>query len=123
MAVLPRMWRPGACADTQRSAALHGYRQTDRGDTENSITGRKFCGADRHARELYLDLDSIEHRRTQVRNPKTNGFVERFNGSGFPRVPEVHQEYRLGDGRVAPRHAYHMIHYDDERFLGPRESG
>ena len=31
--------------------------------------------------ELYLDLNGIEHRRTKVRTPKTNGFVERFNGT------------------------------------------
>ena len=36
---------------------------------------------ERHPYELYLDLNGIEHRRTKVRNPKTNGFVERFNGA------------------------------------------
>ncbi|MGE5552970.1 MAG: integrase core domain-containing protein, partial [Betaproteobacteria bacterium] len=29
--------------------------------------------------ELYLALNDVEHRRTQVRRPQTNGFVERFN--------------------------------------------
>ena len=28
---------------------------------------------------LYLELNDIEHRRTRVRKPQTNGFVERFN--------------------------------------------
>lgn len=41
--------------------------------------GREFCGADSHRYELYLALCDIEHRRTQVRRPQTNGFVERFN--------------------------------------------
>lgn len=27
----------------------------------------------------YLALNDIEHRRTQVRKPQTNGFIERFN--------------------------------------------
>ncbi len=40
--------------------------------------GREFCGKDSHPYELYLDLNDIEHRRTQVRRPQTNGFVERF---------------------------------------------
>jgi transposase InsO family protein len=28
-----------------------------------------------------LELNDIEHRKTQVRRPQTNGFVERFNGT------------------------------------------
>lgn len=40
--------------------------------------GREFCGTDNHPYELYLALNDIEHRRTKVRSPKTNGFVERF---------------------------------------------
>ena len=43
--------------------------------------GREFCGTERHPYELYLDLNGIEHRRTKVRTPRTNGFVERFNGT------------------------------------------
>lgn len=41
--------------------------------------GREFCGTDAHPYELYLRLNDIEHRRTQVRRPQTNGFVERFH--------------------------------------------
>ena len=43
--------------------------------------GREFCGSERHPYELYLDLNGIEHRRTRVKSPKTNGFVERLNGT------------------------------------------
>jgi transposase InsO family protein len=43
--------------------------------TEN---GREFCGKEDHPYELYLALNDIEHRHTQVRRPQTNGFVERF---------------------------------------------
>lgn len=32
-----------------------------------------------HMYELYLELNDIEHRKTKVGNPRTNGFVERFN--------------------------------------------
>jgi transposase InsO family protein len=40
--------------------------------------GREFCGKDDHPYKLYLELNDIEHRHTQVRRPQTNGFVERF---------------------------------------------
>jgi transposase InsO family protein len=40
--------------------------------------GREFCGRETHSFEIYLELNDIEHRRTQVRRPQTNGFVERF---------------------------------------------
>jgi len=41
--------------------------------------GREYCGTEAHPYELYLELNEIEHRRTKVRSPRTNGFVERFN--------------------------------------------
>ena len=41
--------------------------------------GREYCGTEAHPYELYLALNDIEHRRTQVRRPQTNGFVERFH--------------------------------------------
>lgn len=43
--------------------------------------GREFCGTPSHPYEIYLELNDIEHRRTKVRSPRTNGFVERFNGT------------------------------------------
>ena len=41
--------------------------------------GREYCGTEGHPYEAYLALNDIEHRRTKVRSPQTNGFVERFN--------------------------------------------
>lgn len=42
--------------------------------------GREFCGREmQHPYELFLALNDIEHRRTKVRRPQTNGFVERFH--------------------------------------------
>ena len=32
-----------------------------------------------HMYEIFLDFNDIEHRTTKVGNPRTNGFVERFN--------------------------------------------
>lgn len=40
--------------------------------------GTEFCGTAEHPYELYLALNDIEHRRTKVKHPHTNGFVERF---------------------------------------------
>lgn len=54
----------------------------ERGITVGALltdNGREFCGTEAHPYELYLSLNDIEHRRTQVRRPQTNGFVERFN--------------------------------------------
>jgi transposase InsO family protein len=45
--------------------------------------GREFCGTANHQFELYLELSDIEHRRTKVATPRTNGFVERFNRTIF----------------------------------------
>lgn len=41
--------------------------------------GRESCGRESHPFELYLALNDIEHRRTKVNHPQTNGFVERLN--------------------------------------------
>lgn len=48
----------------------------------NSIltdNGKEYCGVEGHFYEDLLASLNIEHRRTKVRSPKTNGFVERFN--------------------------------------------
>jgi len=48
----------------------------------DSGTGRRGCGAGRpmiHPYQIFLELNEIEHRRTKVARPRTNGFVERFN--------------------------------------------
>lgn len=42
--------------------------------------GRGYSGrAMIHPYEIFLELNEIEHRKTQVRRPRTNEFVERFN--------------------------------------------
>ena len=49
-------------------------------ETILSDNGREFCGRmDRHPYELFLQLEEIEHRRTQVGRPQSNGFVERLH--------------------------------------------
>lgn len=41
--------------------------------------GTEFCGTEDHVFEALLLKLGIEHRRTQVKRPQTNGFVERFH--------------------------------------------
>jgi len=42
--------------------------------------GREYCGRmDGHPFELFLQLEEIEHRTTQVRRPQSNGIVERLH--------------------------------------------
>src|SRR6201991_3371598 len=42
--------------------------------------GTEYCGSpDSHEYELYLAVETIDHRRTKVKSPQTNGIVERFH--------------------------------------------
>ena len=42
--------------------------------------GTEFCGAhDRHEHELYLAVEDIDHTRTKVKSPQTNGIRGRFH--------------------------------------------
>lgn len=88
--------------------------------------GREFCGTERHPYELYLDLNGIDHRRTRVRTPRTNGFVERFNGTvldEFFRVKLRETFYDSVEALQADLDAW-LIHYNTERpHLGYRNMG
>ena len=88
--------------------------------------GREFCGTDRHPYELYLDLNGIEHRRTKVKTPKTNGFVERFNGTvldEFFRVNMRETFYETVEALQADLDTW-LNHYNTERpHLGYRNQG
>ena len=49
-------------------------------ETILSDNGREYCGRpDRHPYELFLQLEEIEHRRTAVGRPQSNGIVERMH--------------------------------------------
>lgn len=42
--------------------------------------GTEYCGApERHPYELYLAVEDIDHTRTKVKSPQTNGICERFH--------------------------------------------
>ena len=88
--------------------------------------GREFCGTETHPYELYLDLNGIDHRRTKVRTPKTNGFVERFNGTvldEFFRITMRENLYESVEALQADLDAW-LVHYNTERpHLGYRNMG
>jgi transposase InsO family protein len=42
--------------------------------------GTEYCGTpEHHEYELYLAVENIDHTRTKVKSPQTNGIVERFH--------------------------------------------
>ncbi len=42
--------------------------------------GTEFCGnPERHSYELYLAISDIDHTKTKVKSPQTNGICERFH--------------------------------------------
>ena len=42
--------------------------------------GTEFCGApDKHPYQLYLQLNEIDHSKTKVKSPQSNGICERFH--------------------------------------------
>lgn len=42
--------------------------------------GTEYCGSpDKHPYQLYLQLNEIDHTKTKVRSPQTNGICERFH--------------------------------------------
>jgi transposase InsO family protein len=88
--------------------------------------GREFCGTERHPYELYLALNDIEHRKTKVRSPRTNGFVERFNGTVLEEFfrPAMHARFYEGVEALQADLDAWLAHYNRERpHLGYRNQG
>jgi len=79
--------------------------------------GREYCGTEAHPYEVYLALNDIEHRKTRVRRPQTNGFVERFNRTAldeFFRTTFRERFYDTVDRLQADLDAW-LDHYNNER--------
>jgi transposase InsO family protein len=41
--------------------------------------GTEYCGSESHEYELYLAVENVDHTRTKVKRPQTNGICERFH--------------------------------------------
>ena len=79
--------------------------------------GPEFCGTQNHPFELYLALNDIEHRRTKVRTPRTNGFIERFNKTvldEFFRITFRENFYESVDALQVDLDIW-LTHYNKER--------
>jgi len=72
--------------------------------------GTEFCGTPEHPFELYLALCDIEHRRTRVAHPQTNGFVERFNRT-------VEEEFLHSAWRRKLYTSVEMLQHDLDEWL------
>ncbi len=88
--------------------------------------GKEYCGTEAHPYELYLALNDIEHRRTRVKHPWTNGFVERFHRTAldeFFRTAFRTRFYEAVEPLQADFDAW-LRHYNTERpHLGYRNHG
>lgn len=88
--------------------------------------GKEFCGTETHPFELYLAFNDIEHRRTQIKRPQSNGFVERFNRmvlDEFFRIAFRETFYESVDALQADLDVW-LHHYNYERpHLGYRNLG
>jgi transposase InsO family protein len=110
--------QPEAAVAVLHNEALPFYEQ--QGIPVNAVltdNGREFCGKDTHPYELYLALNDIEHRRTQVRHPQTNGFIERFNRTvldEFFRTAFRTKMYESVEALQADLDAW-LIYYNAER--------
>ncbi len=80
--------------------------------------GREFCGTESHPYEIYLALNDIEHRRTKIRSPQTNGgFGERFNRTildEFFRI-SFRQNYYESVEQLQKDLNIWLKHYNEER--------
>jgi transposase InsO family protein len=88
--------------------------------------GREFCGTPAHPYEVYLALNGIEHRRTRVRSPQTNGFVERFQRTAKEEFFEVALRETFYESVEALQTDFDawLSHYNTERpHLGYRNRG
>ena len=80
--------------------------------------GTEYCGAhDRHEYELYLAVEDIDHTRTKVKSPQTNGICERFHKTlldEFYRVAFRKKVYDTPDALQADLDEWMAI-YNEQR--------
>ena len=79
--------------------------------------GREFCGTDTHPFELYLALAGLTHKRTKVRHPQTNGFVERFHRTAKEEFFEVALRETFYESVEALQTDFDrwLVHYNTDR--------
>lgn len=89
--------------------------------------GREFCGREmQHPFELFLAMSDIEHRRTKVRTPRTNGFVERFHRTvldEFFRIKLRTTFYESVEALQADLDEWLLFYNQERPHLGYRNMG
>lgn len=88
--------------------------------------GKEFCGTEAHPYQIYLALNDIEHRRSKVRRPRTNGFVERFNRTVLDEFFRIAFRTKFYEGieELQADLDEWLHHYNTERpHLGYRNQG
>jgi len=80
--------------------------------------GTEYCGnPEQHPYELYLAVEDIEHTRTKVKHPQTNGICERFHKTilnEFYRVTFRKKLYRSTEELQVDLDAY-LREYNEQR--------
>jgi transposase InsO family protein len=80
--------------------------------------GSEYCGnLEQHEYELYLALENIDHSKTKVKSPQTNGICERFHKTilnEFYRVAFRKKLYSSLDDLQADLDLW-VTHYNEER--------
>ena len=83
-----------------------------------SDNGREYCGRpERHPYELFLQREDIEHRKTKIKSPQTNGFVERLHRTLLDehfRVVGRKTRYETVDDMQKDLDAF-LVKYDEKR--------
>ena len=83
--------------------------------------GTEYCGTDSHEYELYLAVEDIDHTRTKVKSPQTNGICERFHKTvlnEFYRVAFRKKIYKTLDELQADLDAWLKLYNEDRPHQG-----
>jgi hypothetical protein len=87
-------------------------------DSILSDRATEYCGAhNRHEYELYLAIENIDHTRTEVKSPQTNGICEGFHKTlldEFWRVAFRKKLYDTPDALQADLDEW-MVMYNEQR--------
>jgi transposase InsO family protein len=89
--------------------------------------GTEFCGSlDKHAYELFMQLNEIDHTKTKVKSPQTNGICERFHQTvlnEFYRVTFRKKLYRDLETLQKDLDEYMQIYNTERTHQGKRCKG
>jgi len=83
--------------------------------------GTEYCGTDSHEYELYLAVEDIDHTRTKVKSPQTNGICERFHKTvlnEFYRVAFRKKIYKTLDELQADLNTWLKLYNEDRPHQG-----